>query len=94
MYIWVPIFDHVEWGYSEECIRNWYPPYEGELKGIRSCTKGRRPLLIGCNGPLAEGVVLLLSSFRIVILISCPGFVLCHQLWIDSSVSCTPFHRV
>lgn len=88
------IFDHVVWSFSEECIRNCYLPYKGELKGIRSCTKGWRPLLIGCIGSLCMGVVFLLTYFKILILNLCPAFVLCNQLRIDSIMCSTPFHRV
>lgn len=53
--------------FSEECIPNQYSPYERELKEIKSCTKGRRPLLIGCNRSLQMGVLFLPISFKTLI---------------------------
>lgn len=74
------IFDNVVCSVSEECIGNCYLPYKGDLKGIRSCTKGWRLLLIGCNGSLRMKVIFLLRSFKILIL----------NLWpcLCSAVSC------
>lgn len=74
--IWLYIFVHVVCSVSEECIGNCYLPHKGDLKGIRSCTKGWRPLLIGCNGSLHMRVVFLLRSFKILILNLCLAFVL------------------
>lgn len=53
--------------FSEECIPNQYSPYERELKEIKSCTKGRRPLLIGATGHYRWGVLFLSSSFKTLI---------------------------
>lgn len=43
-------------------------PLMRELKEIRSCTKGWRPLPIGFKGSLVIGVAFLLSSFKTLIL--------------------------
>lgn len=74
--LWLHIFDHVVCSVSEQCFGNCYLPHKGDLKGIRSCTKGWRPLLIGCNGSLHMRVVFLLRSFKILILNLCLAFVL------------------
>lgn len=41
-----------------------------EIKEIRSCTKGWRPLPIGFKGSLVIGVAFLPSSFKILILVT------------------------